>query len=115
MSSLGIFLASVRTHSPAHQGTEFPGLIPLIEAYLDSLNVDIETRCALSRYLQFVKRRANGSLMTTATWIRKFVHEHPDYKHDSVVNESVNYDLIRALENIEKGELKVPELLGRFV
>ncbi|CAO3664044.1 unnamed protein product [Umbelopsis ramanniana] len=90
----------------------FTGLIPLINSYLNSVNVDIETRCQLSRYLDLIKRRANGSLMTGATWMRQFVQNHPDYKHDSVVSEEINYDLMKAIEKISKGELEVPELLG---
>ena len=38
-----------------------------------------------------------GALPTTATWIRQFVHTHPDYKHDSVVGDKIVYDLIKHL------------------
>jgi len=93
----------------------FPGLIPLIESYLDEMNVDIVTRCHLLRYLDFIRLRANGTLMTAATWIRKFVREHPEYKHDSVISQGINYDLIRTIEKLVKGEVKIPELMGRFV
>lgn len=44
-----------------------------------------------------------GKLWTTAKWIRHFVQEHPEYKHDSAVSEHVNYDLVRAVEKITKG------------
>jgi glutamate--cysteine ligase catalytic subunit len=50
--------------------------------------------------------------MTGATWMRQFVQNHPGYKHDSVVSEEINYDLMKAIEKISKGELEVPELLG---
>ncbi|KAH8552130.1 glutamate-cysteine ligase-domain-containing protein [Umbelopsis sp. PMI_123] len=90
----------------------FTGLIPMINSYLNSVNVDIETRCQLSRYLDLIKRRANGSLMTGATWMRQFVQNHPDYKHDSVVSQEINYDLMKTIEKISNGELEVPELLG---
>ncbi|KAI9281284.1 glutamate-cysteine ligase-domain-containing protein [Umbelopsis sp. AD052] len=90
----------------------FTGLIPLINSYLNSVNVDIETRCQLSRYLDLIKRRANGTLMTGATWMRQFVQNHPDYKHDSVVSQEINYDLMKTIEKISNGELEVPELLG---
>jgi glutamate--cysteine ligase catalytic subunit len=58
---------------------------------------------------------ALGALMTTATWIRQFVQNHPDYKHDSVVSQQINYDLVRAMDAISNGTDKVPELLGQFV
>jgi hypothetical protein len=44
-----------------------------------------------------------GKLWTTAKWIRHFIHEHPEYKHDSAVSEHINYDLVRAVEKITKG------------
>ena len=57
-------------------------------------------------------RKATGQLMTTASWIRKFVTEHPDYKQDSVVSESIAYDLMIACKQIGEGERPCPELLG---
>ena len=44
-----------------------------------------------------------GKLWTTAKWIRHFIQQHPEYKHDSAVSEHVNYDLVRAVEKITKG------------
>ena len=44
-----------------------------------------------------------GKLWTTAKWIRHFIQEHPEYKHDSAVSEHINYDLVRAVEKITKG------------
>lgn len=49
--------------------------------------------------------------MTTATWMRSFVRSHPSYAQDSVVTPLINYDLIQAIDGIERGTLKVPELL----
>lgn len=96
------------------QGSTFLGLIPLIESYLNSVNVDIETRCELSKYLELVRRRADGSLITGATWIRKFVQNHPQYRQDSVVSQEINYDLVKEIERIAKAEVRVPELLGTW-
>jgi len=87
-------------------GEGFPGLIPLVESYLNSVNVDVETRCELARYLDLIRKRASGQLWTGAKWIRHFVREHPEYKHDSVVSESINYDLIKAVEEITEKEGK---------
>ncbi|GAA6043751.1 hypothetical protein JCM8097_006652 [Rhodosporidiobolus ruineniae] len=63
------------------------------------------------RYLKLISRRADGSLTTTATWIRKFARSHPSYKFDSVVSQAVNYDLVRAVDEIERGQRAAPELL----
>ena len=38
---------------------------------------------------------------------------HPDYKKDSVVNETICYDLISAFDRIALGDVEAPELLGK--
>ncbi|KFA47296.1 hypothetical protein S40293_08291 [Stachybotrys chartarum IBT 40293] len=83
---------------------DFPGLIPIVESYLDSVNVDVETRCQLATYLSLISQRASGQLDTTARWIRNFVDAHPAYKHDSVVDETINHDLIGAVIAIGERE-----------
>lgn len=94
---------------------EFVGLIPLIESYLNSVNVDVMTRCELAGYLSLVSKRASGELQTGATWIRNYVRSHPDYRRDSVVSERVNYDLMRVIEKLGHGDMQnglAMELLG---
>ncbi|WPH02566.1 Glutamate--cysteine ligase [Acrodontium crateriforme] len=78
----------------------FPGLVPLVESYLDGMNVDVETRCELARYLALIKGRASGRLWTAAKWIRHFVRGHDDYRMDSVVPDGIVYDLVKAVERI---------------
>ena len=109
----------------------FPGLLGLVYSYLNSLNVDISTRCALQKYFDLIKQRANGksnemiyyfwcqlmhapagTLKTTATWIREFVQNHPEYRHDSVVSQGINFDLIHAIDEIERGVRSEESLLG---
>ncbi|TKA68233.1 Glutamate--cysteine ligase [Cryomyces minteri] len=97
-------------------GDGFPGLVPLVESYLNSVNVDVETRCELARYLALIQKRADGSLWTAAKWIRHFVQTHPDYKKDSVVDEGVTYDLVKAAERITRNEGRdgfAEEMLGK--
>ena len=79
----------------------FPGLIPLVESYLDSVNVEVTTRCELSRYLDLIRKRANGSLWTAARWIREFAGSHEGYRFDSVVSKEINHDLIGAVIDLE--------------
>lgn len=59
-----------------------------------------------------------GKLWTAAKWIRHFIQNHPEYKHDSAVSKHVNYDLIRAVEKITKGRDRDAglgiELLGQY-
>ncbi|KAJ5111540.1 hypothetical protein N7532_002075 [Penicillium argentinense] len=90
---------------PGPRGT-FPGLIPLVESYLNSVNVDVETRCFLATYLDLIRKRADGTLWTGARWIREFVNKHPSYKHDSVVSEEITYDLVKAVEEMTAKEGK---------
>jgi glutamate--cysteine ligase catalytic subunit len=78
----------------------FPGLVPLIDAYLDSINVELDTRKRLSEYMQLISKRASGELLTPASWIRRFVLWHPDYQCDSIVSPSICHDLIRELDRI---------------
>ncbi|GLA36158.1 Zn finger-containing GTPase-Activating Protein for ARF [Aspergillus niger] len=84
----------------------FPGLIPLVESYLNSVNVDVETRCSLASYLDLIRKRANGTLWTGAKWIREFVASHPGYKHDSAVSEEICYDLVKAVDEMTVKEGK---------
>lgn len=41
-----------------------------------------------------------GTLLTPATWIREFVTSHPDYRKDSVVSQVINYDLLKAVDEM---------------
>jgi glutamate--cysteine ligase catalytic subunit len=96
---------------------DFPGLIPIVESYLDSMNVDVETRCELTAYLNLIRKRSDGTLWTAARWIRSYVRGHEEYKHDSVVSEKINHDLIGAVIDMEgKGEWNIRDagkLLGK--
>lgn len=89
----------------------FPGLLSLIHAYLDALEIDIETRKEMNMYLDLVRQRASGELMTTATWIRKYVRSHPAYGFDSRVTQEINFDMVKKLDRIERGEEEAPGFL----
>ena len=91
----------------------FPGLVPLIFAYLDQINCEPETLELLRSYMELLLRRARGELLTPAAWMRRFVQTHPDYKHDSVVPESVAHDLVKACAEIGEGKRQEPALLGK--
>ena len=94
------------------KGDYFPGLIPLVFAYLDYIKCDSVTLKRVTEYLDFIEKRATGELLTPATWIRNFVRTHPDYKGDSVVSDSIAYDLMVACSEIGEGKRHEPELLG---
>ena len=111
---------------------DFPGLIPLISSYLNSVEVDADTHCTIHQYLRLIQKRADGELMTAARWIRHFVTSHPDYKYgvilfevglclqfilifrqDSVVSDTIQYDLLTAMDEIQEGTRDCPLLLDQ--
>lgn len=98
------------------KGDYYPGLLPLVHNYIDKLvtNMDSETRSIVDKYLGLISSRANGKLKTFARWQRDFVQSHPDYKHDSVITPSINYDLITTLADIEQGKKGDASLLGDY-
>lgn len=91
----------------------FPGLMGVVNAYLNSINTDIATKCKIRTYLDLIKMRAKGELVTPASWIRNFFTSHPEYKGDSLVTDGMQADLVAAVDALEKGELAAPELLGK--
>ncbi|KAF5370723.1 hypothetical protein D9758_001829 [Tetrapyrgos nigripes] len=95
------------------KGDHFPGLLGLVSAYVDTLDVEEEALSKIRAYLDLVKRRSNGSLLTAATWIRNFVRSHPAYGKDSVVSQEINYDLLVAVDEIERGVRSAPGLLPK--
>ncbi|RPD54727.1 glutamate-cysteine ligase catalytic subunit [Lentinus tigrinus ALCF2SS1-7] len=89
----------------------FPGLLNLVYMYLETLDLDEESGRRIEEYLDLVRRRTNGSLRTAASWMREFVRSHPAYKFDSVVSAEINYDLMVAMDEIERGLRKAPDFL----
>ncbi|XP_006893191.1 PREDICTED: glutamate--cysteine ligase catalytic subunit isoform X2 [Elephantulus edwardii] len=90
----------------------FPGLIPILNSYLENMEVDVDTRCSILNYLKLIKKRASGELMTVARWMREFIANHPDYKQDSVITDEMNYSLIVKCNQIANELCECPELLG---
>jgi glutamate--cysteine ligase catalytic subunit len=80
---------------PSDNSDAFPGLIPLVESYLASMNVDVLTRCQLADYLDLIRRRADLRDKTPAQWMRDFVRSHKAYNYDSVVSDEIQYDLVQ--------------------
>jgi len=72
----------------------------------------MKTSQSLFKYLDFIRKRASGELLTTATWMRKFVQTHPAYKKDSVINDQVGWDLIKKCWDIGRGVCSEPSLTG---
>lgn len=94
------------------KGDYYPGLIPLVYAYLGHIGCDADTMDTVDQYMTLITKRATGKLKTAATWIRDFVAQHPDYKHDSVVSDSIAHDLVMEIKAVGEGEKHAPSLLG---
>uniref|UniRef100_A0A3Q3IDH6 Glutamate--cysteine ligase n=1 Tax=Monopterus albus TaxID=43700 RepID=A0A3Q3IDH6_MONAL len=107
-------LMSIDTIINGKEGV-FQGLIPILNSYLETMEVDVDTRCTILNYLKLIKKRASGELMTMAKWMREFVAKHPQYKQDSVITDKINYDLFRKCDRIAKGKEQCPELIGNPV
>ncbi|XP_014489280.1 PREDICTED: glutamate--cysteine ligase catalytic subunit [Dinoponera quadriceps] len=93
----------------------FPGLVPLVNSYLANMDVDADTHCTIQRYIKLIQKRASGEVLTTAAWLRKEVISHPEYKHDAVITQRINYDLLKKIQDIVSNEVECPELLGHCV
>lgn len=93
----------------------FPGLVPLVNSYLANMDVDADTHCTIQRYIKLIQKRASGELLTTAAWLRKEVTSHAEYKHDAVITQRINYDLLKKIHNIVSNDVSCPELLGQCV
>lgn len=95
------------------RGDYFPGLVPLIHAYLEHIQCDKVTFKRVDMYLTFITERASGTIQTDADWIRSFVTSHPEYRGDSVVSPAVAHDLMEACDAVGQGVLQPEELLGK--
>ena len=92
-------------HTSTSSPSSFPGLIPLVSSYLASLDLSVQTQCQIAPYLNFIRRRAEGSIPTNARWIRDYVAAHSAYNGDSVVGEEVTWALVSEIRDRgEKGE-----------
>jgi len=92
-------------------GSDYQGLIALVRDYLRGQDdVEADTMCTLSNYWQLLSQRASGKLKTNARWIRDFLQGHSTYHQDSKVSEEAVYDLLVAIDQVQKGARKDPSL-----
>ena len=55
-----IFAITCLCFIPTWTQDEFPGLIPLVRMYVNSIDIDVDTRCTVMQYLRLISRRASG-------------------------------------------------------
>lgn len=80
------------------------GMIPLVRRYLETKQTPKDLLEKLNGYLNFVSDRASGKIQTGASWQRQFVLNHPSYKKDSVVNDEIAFDMIKAIDSMQRQE-----------
>lgn len=95
---------------------DYPGLIPLVFAYLDILECDANTKAIVDVYMRLIADRARGNVKTGARWQRDFIRQHPLYKQkqDSVVPPEIAYDLLEQCSVVARGKVEAPELVGEY-
>ena len=93
---------------------DFVGVMPIVWHYVESLEDGSNTELIskVKHYLKFISDRASLKVKTTARMMRDFINSHPNYAHDSVVNDIVAYDLLRFMDKIGKDEIVCKELVG---
>ncbi|CAF1077577.1 unnamed protein product [Rotaria sordida] len=90
---------------------DFLGLVPLTRKYiLQREDIDADTRHTIEQYLSLISKRAAGTLLTNASWIRQFVLSHPSYKQDSIVSQEIQYDLVWKMQQIANGHEDCPQI-----
>jgi glutamate--cysteine ligase catalytic subunit len=89
-----------KSDSPKSDAPQYPGLIPLVYAYLEYIGADPATVARVESYLEFLRKRASGEVQTAAAWMRAFVRKHPSYSQDSVINDEIAYDLMMACRSV---------------
>lgn len=91
----------------------FKGIYPLIEELMAVKCYNKEDVEQVRMNLTFLMERAVGKVQTDARFIRDFVLNHPEYRHDSIVNSKINYDLMSSIVNMSKDAEERAKLLGK--
>ncbi|ETB60260.1 hypothetical protein YYC_02578 [Plasmodium yoelii 17X] len=86
-----------------------------IEEQFEQGLISLSAKNKINEYIQFVKLRCKGEIHTGASFLRKFILNHPAYEQNSYINNQINYDLCKLISDIGKGEISPHELLGGFV
>jgi len=74
------------------------GILGAIERYLSEYAG--KSQLEVEPYLQFIRDRVTGRKTSVATYVRKFVSKHPEYKGDSVISRTVSNDLVSEILKI---------------
>ncbi|VTZ68409.1 gamma-glutamylcysteine synthetase, putative [Plasmodium chabaudi chabaudi] len=86
-----------------------------IEEQFEQGLINLSAKNKINEYIQFIELRCKGEISTGASFLRKFILNHPSYEKNSYINNQINYDLCKLISDIGKGEIAPHELLGGFV
>lgn len=103
---------------PSYLGTlEEVGLIGICRHFVfDQIRArrcSCDTMDVIFGYFNFIEQRLSGQVPTNAGFLRDFVTSHPDYRYDSVITPSINYDLCELAVGIGQGKYGVDQLFGK--
>lgn len=76
-------------------GEIFESFASLLETEVQGKDMPEADREFTLHLLNFLRRRATGELKSGARFVRDRVKAHPDYKKDSVISDSIAYDIVR--------------------
>ncbi|KAI5173056.1 glutamate--cysteine ligase catalytic subunit [Nematocida sp. LUAm3] len=68
------------------------GIFGAIDKYLEEYSE--EDRKRIHPYMEFIRDRVSGKKVSVATYIRKYVFNHPEYNGDSLISQKLSNDLI---------------------
>lgn len=70
---------------------------------MDIIGTSKEEMSELDNYLKMIINRIQGKELTTSSWMRRYVMNHHSYEHDSIINDEINYDIIKKVIDITDG------------
>ncbi len=109
-----VTLDEIFNGSPVGSCHNILGIIPAINSYLDENdhNSNSSNKKQIQEYLSILSKRASCTLPTTAKWIRTFVENHSQYKHDGVVSKNICNDFLTLCDDIGMGKMPSIHLFG---
>lgn len=117
---------------------DFCGLIPVVHKYLRVAvahdcadnhrgQMDVANGClvdqtasetsvfnVLCSQVDFIAKRVSGQLPTFAQSLRRFIHLHPEYKQDSLISDSIAYDICLLALAIARDEISESEVTENY-
>lgn len=87
----------------------------MIYSYLNIIGTSKEEMSLLNGYMKMIVNRIKGKELTTSSWMRKYVMDHHSYQHDSLINDEINYDIIKKVIDITDGRESCCKISPEFI